>query len=512
MSFSISFIDKQFQVFSSEKEIVRIDYLPELPPNIKKYNLNDYQVYLFENCYFNKESDVFNVKLIGNDSINSDNGRDGFLLPLQVLDSNQELEDSSRHSYQYVAASVLLKQRIDELNKFVDTNKSLIEEIEAEFEKIISIPDIFESLYCTDKILHEYFKKNSNYKNICFYHNPIILIINRYQKTKINIENYKLSLFLYGYTNNRNNQRIANIKREFYIEKNDEKGVKTLNLIKTQEWINKKVINNLFSDIFTSSESIVFRFLILYQNVEYLMDEIEEEELINLKRNISKLDLSNNSNISKIKNDIQNLRKEGEYLKKLFQTVEISPIFDNDVNIFRTLYRAIVDSENNDKVFLQIYGMRNKLFHSYREYVNIPDFEKLVFYACKVLIELIIALKKILTQDELKNKIINQHETIIIHDPVVKELKLRKIGKTKIDNISHEAFQYELSNNCNYVPFETLFRCYSQIEQKGYLEKKWYSQEFPKENKNRPTNFYVIGSLLVYFNVALYHEGNFIRK
>lgn len=116
-----------------------------------------------------------------------------------------------------------------------------------------------------------------------------------------------------------------------------------------------------------------------------------------------------------------------------------------------------------------------------------------------------------MTNDELKNKIQYLYEKeIAVEKPKGEKFIISKIGFTKIHNLGVEGFQYSRENK--YVPFETLFKCYKQLDESNLLSKDWFKKTFSFECTSRPCNFTTIGSIFVALGIAEYISKGMYKK
>ena len=116
-----------------------------------------------------------------------------------------------------------------------------------------------------------------------------------------------------------------------------------------------------------------------------------------------------------------------------------------------------------------------------------------------------------MTNDELKNKIFYLYKNnISITKPEGTKFVILNIDYTKIGNQKVEGFQY--SDIKKYVPFETLFKCFEQLNKTGLLSREWFRTNFTFENSSRPCNFSIIGSIFVKLDLAYYEANGEYKK
>jgi hypothetical protein len=316
---------------TDDKGVSFIPYTPPYDDDYEKYNLDDFNVYILINPYYNKESDIFQVALDENES------RDGFILPLAVLESEVQ-DDPAILRYSYIAALGILASSIDINGK-------------------CTFSDLFKDLD----------KDNVN-----------ILVINHYQKCPCDIEDYRLSLLSYGYTWKHTYNVIANnIDRTFFNLQ------KSIRLFKTEHILNDNPFyKQLFTENITSIKYPTFRFLLIYQVLEYLMEKQKQNDfdaILNLIKIPS-------PDMNQIIDKIQNLRKEKSLLGDIYNPNKPSQRYNFLRINFNSYYKEIFSCEANDESIC-IYNIRNKLFHSYRTILSHKeDFDKLVFISEQLIV------------------------------------------------------------------------------------------------------------------------------
>ena len=113
--------------------------------------------------------------------------------------------------------------------------------------------------------------------------------------------------------------------------------------------------------------------------------------------------------------------------------------------------------------------------------------------------------------NELKNKILYFYKNnISMTKPEGGEFVISNIGYTKIGDQKVEGFQYSGINK--YVPFNTLYECYEQLNKTGLLSREWFRKNFTFEHSSRPCNFSTIGSIFVKLEIAEYEKNGDYKK
>ena len=344
MAIKVSYDHNSLKKICNGTIIATIDYNLDLPSDLSKCKLSNYIVYELKNIYFNKESDIFKIEV--------DDEFLGYIFPVQSLDGDRHIEDEWEKMFSYMAASWIIK------NKNITDEKSFL--------------DI---LYKTDL--------QSNEKD---YNPPAVLIINTFEKS-FNINNYRLSLLLYGYQQEYEDCMINNIKRsDGFLD-----GEKKINLKNNKKLTDRHLTEIIFNRLIFSSETMPYRFLILYQSFEYLMKLNQIDKIKNYKKSFKNLDLTNPKILKTATRYISNLDSEKNHLKDVFEKVKILPNYRDDINLFYSDYKNVLGIDETPNEYLVIYSVRNNLFHSYRNYFENTDFDKLLYKAFLVLIELLIS-------------------------------------------------------------------------------------------------------------------------
>ena len=115
------------------------------------------------------------------------------------------------------------------------------------------------------------------------------------------------------------------------------------------------------------------------------------DKIKNYKKSFKNLDLTNPKILKTATRYISNLDSEKNHLKDVFEKVKILPNYRDDINLFYSDYKNVLGIDETPNEYLVIYSVRNNLFHSYRNYFENTDFDKLLYKAFLVLIELLIS-------------------------------------------------------------------------------------------------------------------------
>ena len=345
MKKEISFQNNNFQVLEDDIPIATVKYNLEIPENMELCDISNYAIYELYNYYFCNSNDIYKVH------IESKEDTVGYVFPIQVLDEKNEKLDKWQKICLYTAAQWILN------NKHFDGEKS--------FLNIYNLDD------------KELMKQNVSI--------PVIMIINKTCVPEFDIESYKLSLLLNGYSFYRD-QELKNIKRENFFFESQTK----LKLIKCKTPLEPELSNILFSELL-NTDNVAYKFLIIYQCFEFLMKLEQQKRNEKIKNEFPTIDLMDFKTLREFKKNIQEFDNEKSLLKSVFNDVEILEEFKNDVSYFSSVCQEVLSFTDSDDIYLKIYNVRNCLFHFYRNFFNNSKFDQLLFLSYQMLIELLIS-------------------------------------------------------------------------------------------------------------------------
>ena len=82
---------------------------------------------------------------------------------------------------------------------------------------------------------------------------------------------------------------------------------------------------------------------------------------------------------------------------------------------------------------------------------------------------------------------------------------------SKIINVKKDGFTYEIGNKGNYkkVTYIEVARAIEQIEASGFINRKWYEENFPKKSRSNPCNFTSIGGVLQELGYVIYSNNEY---
>lgn len=345
MSKTISYENNYLYIEEDGLSIAELKYSLGIPSETSYCNESDYFIFELYNYYFSNSTDIYEIY--------QDKREDaiGYVFPVQTLDGDEELSDKWEKICLYTAAKWILN------NKNVEGSKTFL-----------NIYGIEEKQLSEERI------------NI-----PILMIINKRSAPDFDIQPLRLSLLLNGYNFDKD-CRLKNIKREdFFFE-----GKTRLKLISCKTNSNLELEKIIYSDLLYT-DNIAYKFLIFYQSFEYFMKIEQKKKNDEIKRDFSKLDLLDFKTLREFKKTIQELDNEKILLRSAFDKIKLREEFLDDATFFSDSFDSILDFPDSDNLYLEIYNVRNSLFHYYRNFFNNPKFDKLLFLAYQMLIELLIS-------------------------------------------------------------------------------------------------------------------------
>lgn len=307
---------KEEQYFEYENNGITLQF--EYRPTIKKTwdNFADFEFHLLENPYLNKESNIYEtyVKF-------ADDERIGWIFPLSVLESDTVEDRGNLLNYIYIAYQELLN-RIDNLDK--------------------------------GNLLSDYYAPNSI---ICIIHKGTI---NKITGEDFNIQDYIISLYTYGYSLIGQDERANPINNYKY------NCDKRIYIRKTKSLCGDDFINQLVQNELPYADNFLYRFMLLYQVVEYLMEKESANGIMNAIGKYNAKNIDKNTLLVEIRDQIS----EQKLIKDIFKNSNIDnkilSLFQQECEqLFKTV-PYIPSSKDSPTLF---YNLRNQLVHSYRKYI-----------------------------------------------------------------------------------------------------------------------------------------------
>lgn len=313
---NVSFDNKSnsFRCISETSEVeYSFNYYPSTEHLWKDIREEDFNVDLLINPYLNRESNIY--------SLESNSERVGYIFPIAVLDSSEDLEDyGCIYNYIFIAYKILLK-RLPIITNSTDFTENFEDNVIVCIFNLRHTPDnpLSKCIHSLRKLGYSYFEDNNHYKAITHYDSNFF------------IDSHK-----------------GKIRVDFRIPK----------------LYGKPIVDYLLRE-YSKVSNTTHRFVILYQIIEFLMDDIAEfkiSETINKYklRQIPQHDLFNN---------FKELSYEKKKLKSIFSLCKIS---DSDFDSFKSNYTILCNCigyypANKDDRAEYFYSFRNQMTHSYRE-------------------------------------------------------------------------------------------------------------------------------------------------
>jgi hypothetical protein len=253
------------------------------------YKPEDYSLFILKSWVLNKENDIFQV--FDKEFYKEPNRvRLGWIFPIQALLSNEHQYADNKHflKYAYVAFLKLLKNK----------------------EKYTTFNPQFTTI-------------RNNYELTDFYgENIIILVLCNSSLQKIDnfhIYNYITSLYSYGYYFC---EPTENLKEIDTRSDSENPTGKKLIIQKNSPCLQKEdYLYRLFKDLLKNEEHHLVRFYLLYQVIELMIQIVFERKIV---EEISKFNISEDKDVRKLKNKIEDISKEDR---------RVSILINNDVKI-----------------------------------------------------------------------------------------------------------------------------------------------------------------------------------
>ncbi len=337
--FSLIFkgFDKNTFLFNDPDDTVKAEFKYSLDID-KMNNIDDYELHLLYNKNF-AENNIF-------EAFDGDI-RLGWIFPLQALISKNHDYAGNKHflNYAYVAFLKLLIE-----SKELGSNKLNYRE-----DCTYRLEDLYDI-----ESTHVFITSNSNCEQISGY----------------DFQRYIASLYDLGYlyTNGNHSKEID--------------GNKKLKLNKLSDELSKEVfIKYLFTEILVDSIHHLVKFYMLYQVIELLIENIFNSELQVMLDGLSK----DEKNLFQVKEDLGNLAKENERIKRLFNRYSTYHESRAELMNLCNILLENVGREKKGSPEKALYSVRNLYVHDFRsiptEYESQIEQINIVFE--KVIIETI---------------------------------------------------------------------------------------------------------------------------
>lgn len=296
-----------------------VDFIPSIDGLDEDINVDDYIVELLINPMLSNESDVYNlcIKLTG--EATADRQTVGAIFPILALDSDQTLR-KGMCNYLYTAFWHLLSR----LKSLCEGNFS------SNFESNVCVCVFSKKLIGND--------------------NPLHLCIHTLRK--------------YGYSYFEDNNSVSSIdgyNRDLIIGVNQ----KNINIeLKEPILYSHPIIDRILRDL-KSASNVTHRFVLLYQIIEFLMEDAIVQDVKNIYNKLQEGKISTNDYFV----EVSNVSKEKERIRNIFNYCNINA---KDCEKFRKSCKKLFESsgflsENIGNDSDMFYNFRNKMMHSYRK-------------------------------------------------------------------------------------------------------------------------------------------------
>ena len=321
------------------KDDLGTDYCFEYHPSIEglweDINLADFDVQLLIHPFLNNESNVFALDSI----INTVGETVGYLFPAIVLDSDSfEPKRPSDNNYLYVAYRVLL-ERLTKIDNEVNTLGACFEDnicVCVLNKRTIGMDrGIWDCIHSLRRFGYSYFVVNNRYKKIEGY----------------SINNYKMLL----------------------------PGMRMRLTFSVPPMYSELIIDGILRSL-PNADNIVYRFILLYQIVEFLISKKVSSSINNA---IGVYRSSPAGSENDFIETINNVRKERGAIKEIFdecgidQSTTCIKEFNNDCKHLYNLAGIVPQKSDQENLF---YSFRNQMVHSFRHLNNYkPELASVVF-------------------------------------------------------------------------------------------------------------------------------------
>lgn len=205
--------------------------------------------------------------------------------------------------------------------------------------------------------------------------NLFILVVDK--SIYADVDNALPSLFTNGYLYVNSPFDISGVKIDFhhsdYLETilSREKEKKIIKINTVSDTIqNFQFYPILYKEILPLNIPSAFRYILLYQTIEFLMDKKKNEVLI---ENLEKADIRNRGDL---RDSLQKAFKEESLIKKIYEGIKVENGIYFDFNEkAKSLFDKVGKEYTLNDTFCDfMYGVRNVIVHNYREasrYINL---------------------------------------------------------------------------------------------------------------------------------------------
>lgn len=259
----------------------------------------------------------------------------GYLFPVSLLDKANEQEYSGMKEWQQDMMYIGYRKLLDYCN---DSNKL--------YQKGIVIEDLEDMEIGEDVFLFVYDKKVEKDETIiipAIYDKGFYVVNDPFEKTKLYSSSYMQRLIL-------NDQSHKDL---------------TLREV-TESFVNFGYVKDLFINLLPYIENSAFRYILLYQVIEYLID---------LKKNETWFDSMNTfsaKHSNELIHKLMDVGKEETLINMVFAGVQRGDsVYQEFINYAKQLYDGVKKERNKDTDFpAYMYGVRNILVHNLKEAID----------------------------------------------------------------------------------------------------------------------------------------------
>jgi hypothetical protein len=331
---------RYFKLASSTNFEIQVPYIPK---EISHWDIEKYEIYLFENPYLTAENDVFEVYEKTIDK------RLGWIFPISTLESNESdlVGKKNFDNYRYVAYWKLLKLNI------------------------------------SSKLPLNY---NEDYRISELFPNIVVCILSKEEMKNIpdfNILNYIFSFFEFDFLLLSDSLKGKAIYNKTTAINNIRKQKKRITLKKSGfDILSNQYIKSLFLEHLYQSEDFLVRYILLYQIVEYFMEEKSNKLLEEEIEDFQNKKITKNS----LRENILQHLSERKLIKKIFENISIPNTLKDDF-IEKCSYLFNDIGEKPQSSFEDIfYDLRNLITHRFRILTNKTEELKEITSLCEKII------------------------------------------------------------------------------------------------------------------------------
>lgn len=318
---------------------------------ITDISIDQYIVKRLVNPFLNAQSDLFNVKM----EIGDDEKTIGCIIPATALVDDIENEDFDEYvqAYKYYCIKYLLEE---------------IEGKEKELKDSYSISDLTD-INAIFIIIYKPLLEEKNFNIDYFLPNLALLGYYNYPKSS--------QSKIIDYVDSFRGNIIEFIESQFHSKRI----LKNIVLKYSKKILEESIIAKLlYTNLLIDSDNPLYRFLLIYQIIEYLNEITFTDSLNNL---ISKKDDYTKYKFIQKLNELNNIRCT---INKLFNhSFDEKKEITKSIKDFLIQFDSEYEKESTGDCF---YDIRNLLFHDYKSVIEKSKFDELIelVFQCEILI------------------------------------------------------------------------------------------------------------------------------